>query len=81
MPKINFENKNALKATVNQKYHETISDLMSEKVRIRQRRNNLAERQAPLTARKIYTPQIGQLDAEIVMQKMTKTTNEWTYSP
>jgi hypothetical protein len=67
MPKINFENKTALKPFVDKQYRQTISDLMSEKVRIRQRRNNLAGRQLPLTTRITCTPQIGHIEAENVI--------------
>ena len=47
----NYENPTAKKARINPEYHNTISGVMSEKLRIRKKRQDLNARQGPATAR------------------------------
>ena len=54
----------------------TLQDLMSERVRVRSRRNAEAERQTPITQRTISEIR-GGVEEEIVWDRMSKTTKEW----
>jgi hypothetical protein len=46
---------------VNQSYYNTLQELMSERVRIRTRRNKEAQSQLPLTQRTLSEIKVGEL--------------------
>ena len=50
---------------------------MSEKVRIRSRRNQEAKRQIPLSQRKLEDTEASLLDIETIKSKMIQTTTDW----
>ena len=50
---------------------------MIEKARIRGRRNKEAERQKPMSQRKIESVEIGVMDKEAIRTKMSQTTTDW----
>jgi hypothetical protein len=72
-----FENTAVQKPIVNQSYYNTLSDLMSERVRIRTRRNKEAEKQVPLTQRTISEIRVGEIENQNIRTKMSQTTQEW----
>jgi hypothetical protein len=50
---------------------------MSERVRIRSRRNQEASKQAPLSQRKLSDTSASLFEVESVRSKMIQTTKEW----
>jgi hypothetical protein len=50
---------------------------MSERVRIRTRRNSEAEKHIPISQRTISVLQIGELEDQNIREKMSKTAQEW----
>ena len=60
-PRIKYENTVEKKPKVDQEYHNTISVLLSEKLRIRKKRQELMKDQAPVTPRPIVQPQLNPL--------------------
>lgn len=61
----------------NQSYHQTLEDIMSQKVRIRNRRNLEAESRVPKTQRALSEHQKNQFDQESVQSQMAKTTKDF----
>lgn len=59
--RIQYESEIIKKPVVNQSYFQTMETLMSERVRIRSRRNSEAQRRIPLTQRAISELKVGEL--------------------
>jgi hypothetical protein len=75
--RIQYDSEITKRPTVNQAYFQTMETLMSERVRIRARRNSEAQKQVPLTQRTISELKIGELEGQNIKSKMANTTKEW----
>jgi hypothetical protein len=67
-----YENPAAKKPEVSPEYSNTISVVMTEKLRIRNKRQDLARRQVPATARAVPEQHCDQLEVENIEEKVNK---------
>jgi hypothetical protein len=77
-PRVEYENPAEPKTKVNQTYFNTISGLMSEKLRIRKKRQDLHKGQLPAAPRVIAEQSLPDpLHLENVEERMAKTTKDF----